>query len=760
MDAVAEELAAQHAGILPAQGEFEAAGGHFRVVALRGGSAEDVRQGRAHRVHVQRTALVDVAGEGQPAVQEAQVDTAVEGLGRLPGQGLGHRGRGGGVADLLPVDDGTRAEVEGLVVGVHAHVTVAQGTVGTAELDVGDDVLVHLEPRLLAHAPTGGNGREERPALAGRELGGTVVTAVHFEEIALGEVVVHAEERAGRAPLGIVALDGLVVQAHGEVQVVHVRGEQAVVVGIRALERLALVVVTEQELEVVEADSVLKLRVLVGGDIVVGAEGFADVIGQTLDFGQGLDDALIAGERGRKPVNVGVVGTGPVGEVRVEAEAVVQERRLGADGVLRLPVRVLAVAGSVQDVTHGIHAAVGERAVRVQDRGAGVAFIGDVAPDVAVAFALGFRHHVLAVGDAGVGRHLEPVRHLVTHLHAAVVQLVGVRVHLAVKQTVVVVQTGRHIVVELVVGAGDGEVVRLGEREVLVQGVIVVHALGEVEPAALRAERTVGNEDLVVPGLRALAVFLQPRRGEFHRLVDGGRVAALVVVPGQVEVLRPGVTVGDHVRHGGRGFERQVRLVVHRGGPLLRALGGDEHHAVRRAGTIDGGRRGVLQDGHALDVVRVQQAGAALNTVDEHQRAAALADGSRTADVERRGGVRTTVRELEVQVRHAALEHLRQVRVRTSVEGLLAHRFHGAGEIGLLLGTVTHDHGLFEHFLVGGERNVDPGTALDGNLRRLVTDALDRQDSIGRDGDGIVTVHVGRRSRRGSFLHDTSTDDR
>ena len=301
---------------------------------------------------------------------------------------------------------------------------------------------------------------------------------------------------------------------------------------------------------------------------------------------------------------------------------------------------------------------------------------------------------------------------------------------------------------------------RLGEREILVQGVVVVYALGIVEPAALRADGTVGNEDLVVPGLRPLAVFLQPRRGELHGLVDGGRIAALVVVPGLVKVLRPGVTVGDHVRHGGRRLEREVHLVVHRGGSLLRTLGGDEHHTVRRAGTVDGRGCGVLQDGHALDVVRVQEAGVALDTVDEHQRAAALADGGLTADVERRGGVRTAVRELEVQVRHTALEHLRQVRVGTSVKGLFSHRFHGSGEVGLLLRAVTDHHGFIQHLGVGSERDVDLLPTVDRNGNRLVTDTLEGQTGIGRYGDGVAAVHVGRHARRGPFHHDASADDR
>ena len=508
------------------------------------------------------------------------------------------------------------------------------------------------------------------------------------------------------------------------------------------------------------APAVLVLGVFVRSDVIVRAQGFADVVGQALDLGQGLRHALIAGERGREPVHVRVVGAGPVGEVRVQAQAVVEERGLRADGVLGLPVGVFAAAGAVQDVTDRIDGAVGQGAVRVEDRGAGVAFIRDVAPDVAARFALRLGHHVLAPGDVGVGRDLEPGRDLVAHLHAAVVHPVGVGVHLTVEQTVVVVQTGGHVVVELVVRAGHGDVVRLGEREVLVQDVVVVRARVVVEPASGRADGAVGHQGLVVAGRGPLAVFLQPGGGELHRLVDRGRVAALVVVPGVIEVLRPDITVGDDVRHRGRGLEGEVRLVIDRRRPLLRVLGRDEHDAVRGAGTVDGRGRGVLEDGHALDVVRVQEARVAFDTVDQDQRAAALADGGLTADVEGRGGIRTAVGELEVQVRDAALQHLRQVRVRTSVEGVRTHLVHGAGEVRLLLRSVTDHHRFIQHLGVGIEDDVDPHAALDRDGDRLEADALEGQVGIGRNGDGVVAVHVGSHSVRRSFLHDTSTDDR
>ena len=422
---------------------------------------------------------------------------------------------------------------------------------------------------------------------------------------------------------------------------------------------------------------------------------------------------------------MGVVGTGPVGEVRIQPQPVPEERRLGGDGVLGLAVGVLAVAGPVKDVADGIDAAVGEGPVRVDDRRAGVALIRDVAPDVAAAFALGLGHHIMAVRDIRVGSNLQPGSYLVSDLDAAIVHLVGVGVHLGVEQTVVVIQTGGHVVVELVVRAGDGEVVGLGKGEILVQGVVIVRALVVIDPAALRTDTAVGDEGLEIAAFRTLAVLVQPGHGEFHGLVDGGRVAALVVVPGVIEMLRPGITVGHDIRHRRRGLEGEVGLVADRGGPLLGVLRRDEDDAVRGAGSVDGRGSGILEDGYAFNVVRVQQARIALDTVDQDQRAAALSDGGAAADVERRGGVRPAVGELEVQVGDTALEHLRQVGVRTAVKGLFADLVHSPGQVGLLLRTVTDHDGFLQQGAVGRERHIDPAAAADGDLRRPVADALD-----------------------------------
>ena len=107
------------------------------------------------------------------------------------------------------------------------------------------------------------------------------------------------------------------------------------------------------------APAVLVLDPFVVGDVVVGAEGLADVVGEGLDLTQGLDLILVALERGRETVDMGVVGAGPVGEVSVQAQAVVEERGFSGNGVLGLAVGVLPVGSTIDDVTDGIDAGLG-----------------------------------------------------------------------------------------------------------------------------------------------------------------------------------------------------------------------------------------------------------------------------------------------------------------------------------------------------------------------------------------------------------------
>ena len=63
-------------------------------------------------------------------------------------------------------------------------------------------------------------------------------------------------------------------------------------------------------------------------------------------------------------------------------------------------------------------------------------------------------------------------------------------------------------------------------------------------------------------------------------------------------------------------------------------LRGDEDHAVRRAGTVDARRRGILEERNGFDVVGIQSGHFADYAVDQHDRVVRLVDRRSAADQE------------------------------------------------------------------------------------------------------------------------------
>ena len=118
-----------------------------------------------------------------------------------------------------------------------------------------------------------------------------------------------------------------------------------------------------------------------------------------------------------------------------------------------------------------------------------------------------------------------------------------------------------------------------------------------------------------------------------------------------------------------------------------RILGRNQDHAVRGPGAVDGGRRGILEDGNVLDVLGVHGRKFALDPVDQHQRTAALADGilrhvlgaqvllhhvaGRAApDVDGASVRRLAVRLENTQAGHLALERTGHVGIGTAFQVL------------------------------------------------------------------------------------------
>ena len=195
---------------------------------------------------------------------------------------------------------------------------------------------------------------------------------------------------------------------------------------------------------------------------------------------------------------------------------------------------------------------MGERAVGVIDRRAGVSFIGQVTPDTA-AFADVDGVVVVHVREFHVVLDLQPIENLDRALRTEVHRLIIVRIVL--EQTIVAVETTGNVVVQLAIITTDRDIMVLGEGILLVQFAIPVRI-------AIIRIFAVGID---FPFLRnalflAAAEFFQPSQGEFLRLIDVLRVGR-VVVPSMiclVEVAGIFITIGNEVGHRRRTLQREV----------------------------------------------------------------------------------------------------------------------------------------------------------------------------------------------------------
>ncbi len=211
-------------------------------------------------------------------------------------------------------------------------------------------------------------------------------------------------------------------------------------------------------------------------------------------------------------------------------------------------------------------------------------------PDLGVSRGVNHReHHARAVG-AGSGDDAVGTVARVGHVgaHGDPLEQVGIDAGLDVVPLVVghaddallVTVAAAHVVAQLVVAVGDGELIVLGHTG----------PIGLAEPVGLvlEAVRKRHGADLV------------------HQI--------LVLVHVQ-HVVGPR-DLGD----ADIGVEVDLRALAD-----LALLRGDQHDSVRSAGSVDSGRRGVLEDCHGFDVIR-RQIG---------DRVVALADRDAVHDVER-----------------------------------------------------------------------------------------------------------------------------
>ena len=190
---------------------------------------------------------------------------------------------------------------------------------------------------------------------------------------------------------------------------------------------------------------------------------------------------------------------------------------------------------------------------------------------------------------------------------------------------------------------------------------------------------------------------------------------------------------------------------------FLTALGGDDDYSVRTAGTVDGGREGILQHVHGLDfgssdIVDVVHR----ETVHDVQRRGVLCDGSASADTDLDVSVRVTLSGGYRHTGHPSGQGLGYAGHGLLGYFLVADGRYGAEEVAALYCSVTDNDGLLQHRDVILHHYIDDCASVYRN--DLVLHSDEDKLQAGRVDvryfDDIRTVQVCLSSEGGAFDYD------
>ena len=199
------------------------------------------------------------------------------------------------------------------------------------------------------------------------------------------------------------------------------------------------------------------------------------------------------------------------------------------------------------------------------------------------------------------------------------------------------------------------------------------------------------------------------------------------------------------------------RVILHMD-TLVGLLGGDEDNtAGTGSGTVDSGGGRVLQDDDALDVVHGNDGGAR-DAVHDPQHGVTVAGALATDDHALSAG-RLTAIVGDDHARDLALQHEGRGRHRP-LDDLVSvvHDTHGSGQVLLLgLGAVTEGDGLLQDFDILFQDHINGCASIHGDLLGHITQAGHLEDCVGRDSDGVSTIHV-RNGVGSAAEHDRAHD--
>ena len=515
------------------------------------------------------------------------------------------------------------------------------------------------EERFVGHAPCDGRGGKVAVLAVRAKARRPIAADVALEQVPVLESVVHAAELAHEARQGGIAaraLKGHVAVAR-QLEVVAVRTCAA---GKHGVEFLLALFVTRQDVECVVAIAALELARELCIRVEVAVARISRIGPHVRHLRHGRRRDFVKERIARLEVEIAIFLVVRL-ELRAELEAVLQRilaQRVHRRGdPARLHVAVLAQLG--ERVERALAPAVGAVRVLGKRRGRGVV------QHAKLRIALAARPHRLLVHQhqVGLGRHA----------------LGDVEVRIPAHGVALVV-------------------VLRGQDALLVEVVARERERGQVV-AAGHANGVVGHGRRLVDQAQPVRVRILDGVEAERRAVDVTR-RILRRLPGVDVHLVDGVQLGADVhplRHVLRLLGRDVPVVRHfESARVLAAPRLHDHHAIRRARAVDGGRGGVLEHGHALDVERVEVVDLPHHAVHQDERAV-VAQRAGAADADLRTVVaRASTKVLHRDARKEPLKPLRDVRDGPLGDLLSAHDLSRAGDVGLDLGAVPgrNDHAL------------------------------------------------------------------
>ena len=192
------------------------------------------------------------------------------------------------------------------------------------------------------------------------------------------------------------------------------------------------------------------------------------------------------------------------------------------------------------------------------------------------------------------------------------------------------------------------------------------------------------------------------------------------------------------------------------------ALGGDEHHAVGTARTVEHRSGSVLEDADAGDVIGVDGRNGAVEryAVDDVERRGRSVDRTEAADGDRRTRTGLTGTGSDLHAGSQAVQRLGDVGDFALLQFIALDHGDRTGERLLLGRTVSHDDDVADGLRLFAQDDVDARFTGNGDLFRIITEERHEQRTVGGSDDRETAVGPGGGACGCSLDEDGGTGNR